>query len=217
MLKVSYLLSYPVRRLTWALGALRSFCTELCVQPCHSTQRDAVRMQLSSLWHTHSNSHAARIWLICDGLSQGDTVLSQGRRRLQLIQRFKVSSGSALLISESGAKCFSFLHGSGGVNCHDTSLWEATFPTLHHISIVTLNLNTLGENSPEKGSIQQEFFQSKKVSQKMISILCCNTKSFTNKNCTGIKIQNVQITTGFLIIVIRIRACVLVSCLFHCW
>lgn len=63
--KSAYLLSCPVRRLAWVFGALRPFCTELCVQPCHSTQSDAVRMQLSCLWHAHLKSHAAEFdWYV---------------------------------------------------------------------------------------------------------------------------------------------------------
>lgn len=120
------LTSFPALQV---FGALRPFCTELRVQPCHSTQRDAVRMQLSSLWHTHLKSHTASIWLVYDGLSQAETVLRQGLSRFQLLQRFKVTSGPHQRIS--GAKSFSFSHGSCEVNCHDTSLWEASFPTLH--------------------------------------------------------------------------------------
>lgn len=149
--KSAYLLFYPVRRLAWDFGALRCFCSELCVQPHHSTQMLLQRVQLSSLWHTQLKSHAARIWLVC--LSQGETVLRQGLSKFQLIQRFKVTSGSHLLRSESRAKSFSFCHGSGQVNCHDTSFWEASFPTLHCISIVTLNLNKLRKNSPLKCKI----------------------------------------------------------------
>lgn len=101
------------------------------MQPCCSTQRDAVRMQLSSLWHTHLKAHTTRIWLVCDWLSQGETVPRQSLCRSQFIQRFKVISGPFLLRSESGAKSFSFSHVSGEVNCHETSLWEASSLTLY--------------------------------------------------------------------------------------
>lgn len=84
------------------------------------------------------------------------------------------------------------------------------FPLSHWTSI------HCGKTLLKKAVFNKNSFKAEKSVRKLSVSKCYNTKSFTNKNCTGIKIQNVQITTGFLIIVIRIRAYVLVSCLFHC-
>lgn len=89
-------------------------------------------MQLSSLWHTHLN----HMWPEFDWRVMGchrETVLSRRLSRFQLTQRFKVSSGSHLQRSESGAKSFSFSHGSwwGELPWHISLRGKFSHPPLH--------------------------------------------------------------------------------------